>query len=75
MRIKNMKELLKNEEKLVKLLDVIDVDWIEENPIETRELIEALVKELRHYKDVVQLQREELMLLKSMVSSNEKVAE
>lgn len=70
-----MKELLKNEEKLVKLLDVIDVDWIEENPIETRELIEALVKELRHYKDVVQLQREELMLLKSMVSSNEKVAE
>lgn len=73
MRIKNMKELLKNEEKLVKLLDVIDVDWIEDNPIETRELIEALVKELRHYKDVVQLQREELMLLKSMVESNNKV--
>jgi len=52
-----------------RMLDVIDVDWIEENPMETYELIEGIVHELKARKDVIKLQREELLLLKAMLES------
>ena len=57
-------------QKLYDLLDTIDVDWIEENPDVAYELIEGLIKELYHYKDVIETQRESLLLAKAMIASN-----
>jgi hypothetical protein len=56
--------------KFERMLDVLDVDFVEDNPEMVVELIDALVHELNARKDVIQLQREELLLLKAMVESN-----
>lgn len=53
--------------KLKDIINMIDTDWIEQNPYETKQLIDALVHELECRKDVIQLQREELMLCKAMI--------
>lgn len=55
--------------KFERMLDVLDVDFVEDNPEMVVELIDALVHELNARKDVIQLQREELLLLKAMVES------
>lgn len=57
-------------QKLYDLLDTIDVDWVEENPDVAYELIEGLIKELYHHKDVIETQRESLLLAKAMIASN-----
>ena len=57
-------------QKLYDLLDTIDVDWVEENPDVAYELIEGLIKELYHHKDVIDMQRESLLLAKAMIASN-----
>ena len=57
-------------DKFQRMLDVIDVDFVEDNPEMVVELIDALVHELNARKDVIQLQREELLLLKAMIESN-----
>ena len=54
-------------EKFTKLLDIIDVDWIEEDPGTAMELIEALISDIRHYKGVVEMQRELLLLTKALL--------
>ena len=54
-------------EKFTKLLDIIDVDWIEEDPGTTMQLIEALISDIRHYKGVVEMQRELLLLTKALL--------
>lgn len=54
-------------EKFTKLLDIIDVDWVEEDPGTAMELIEALISDIRHYKGVVEMQRELLLLTKAML--------
>ncbi len=56
--------------KYKEIIDMIDTDWIEENPYETKQLIDELVKEIEHSNDTIQLQREELMLCKAMIESN-----
>lgn len=55
--------------KFERMLDVIDIDFVEDNPEMVVELIDALVHELNARKDVIQLQREELLLLKAMVET------
>ena len=52
-----------------KLLDIIDTEWIKENPDTAYTLIEALVKDVRHYKEVVEMQRELLLLTKALLES------
>lgn len=54
-------------EKFTKLLDIIDVDWIEEDPGTAMELIEGLISDVRHYKEVVEMQRELLLLTKAIL--------
>lgn len=54
-------------EKFTKLLDIIDVDWIEEDPGTAMQLIEALISDIRHYKGVVEMQRELLLLTKAIL--------
>ena len=54
-------------EKFTNLLDIIDVDWIEEDPGTTMQLIEALISDIRHYKGVVEMQRELLLLTKALL--------
>lgn len=56
-------------EKFTKLLDIIDVDWVEEDPGTAMELIEALISDVRHYKEVVDMQRELLFLTKALLES------
>jgi len=56
--------------KYEEIINMIDTDWIEENPYETKQLIDALVHELECRKDVIQLQIEELLLCKAMIESN-----
>ena len=54
-------------EKFTKLLDIIDVDWVEEDPGTAMQLIEALISDIRHYKGVVEMQRELLLLTKAIL--------
>ena len=56
-------------EKFTKLLDIIDVDWVEEDPGTAMELIEALISDIRHYKGVVEMQRELLLLTKAILEA------
>lgn len=56
-------------EKFTKLLDIIDVDWIEEDPATAMQLIEALISDVRHYKEAVEMQRELLLLTKAILKS------
>ena len=56
-------------EKFTKLLDIIDVDWVEEDPGTAMELIEALISDIRHYKEVVEMQRELLFLTKAILEA------
>ena len=56
-------------EKFTKLLDIIDADWIEEDPGTAMELIEALISDVRHYKEVVEMQRELLLLTQALLES------
>ena len=49
------------------ITSMIDTDWIEQNPYETKQLIDALVHELECRKDVIQLQREQLMLANALI--------
>ena len=56
-------------EKFTKLLDIIDVDWVEEDPGTAMELIEALISDIRHYKEVVEMQRELLLLTKAILEA------
>ena len=51
---------------LKKMMSIIDADWCEENPSTAFELIQALIVEYYHMKDVIELQREELLLLKAI---------
>lgn len=54
-------------EKFTKLLDIIDVDWVEEDPEAAMQLIEGLISDIRHYKGVVEMQRELLLLTKAIL--------
>ena len=54
-------------EKFTKLLDIIDVDWIEEDPGTAMELIEALISDIRHYTGVAEMQGELLLLTKAIL--------
>ena len=56
-------------EKFTKLLDIIDVDWVEEDPEAAMQLIEALISDVRHYKEVVEMQRELLLLTKAILEA------
>ena len=56
-------------EKFTKLLDIIDVDWVEEDPGTAMQLIEALISDIRHYKGVVEMQRELLLLTKAILEA------
>lgn len=47
----------------------MDMDYVKENPKDACNLIQWLYGELKHRYDVIQLQREELLLLKAMVES------
>lgn len=52
-----------------RMLDIMDADFIEDNPDVVLELINALVHELDARKDVIQLQREELLLCRAMLET------
>lgn len=54
-------------EKFTKLLDIIDVDWVEEDPEAAMQLIEGLISDIRHYKEVIEMQRELLLLTKAIL--------
>lgn len=54
-------------EKFTKLLEIIDPEWIKENPDTAYTLIEALIKDVRHYKDVMETQRELNLLTKALL--------
>ena len=56
-------------EKFTKLLDIIDVDWVEEDPGTAMQLIEALISDIRHYKGVVEMQRGLLLLTKAILEA------
>ena len=56
-------------EKFTKLLDIIDVDWVEEDPEAAMQLIEGLISDVRHYKEVVEMQRELLLLTKAILEA------
>lgn len=55
-------------EKFTQLLDVLTIDYIKENPSTVYDLVEALIKENRHYKDVIQAQRQKELLASAMLS-------
>lgn len=55
--------------KYEEIIKMIDTDWIEDNPYETKQLIDTLVHELEYRKNTIQLQREELMLCKAIIES------
>lgn len=59
-----------NTNKLDKLVQIMDVDYIEENPYDAYKLIQWLYGELNHRYDVIQLQREELLLCRAMIESS-----
>lgn len=59
-------------DKLTRLLDIIDADWIEENPATAYELIQGLVSDIRHYKDAIEVQNESLMLAKALLEQMKK---
>lgn len=50
-----------------KLLDIIDTEWIKENPDTAYTLIEALIKDVRHYRDAMETQRELNLLTKALL--------
>lgn len=54
-------------EQFVRLLDIIDTEWIKEEPDTAMQLIEALISDVRHYKEVVEMQRELLLLSKALL--------
>lgn len=54
-------------ETFTKLLDIIDAEWIKENPDTAYTLIEALVKDVRHYKDAMETQKELNLLTKALL--------
>ena len=56
-----------NESKLSKLISIMDVDYIEENPYDAYKLIQWMYSELSHRYDVIQMQRETLMLSKAII--------
>lgn len=56
-------------EKFKKLLDIIDTDWIKENPDTALTLIEALIKDIRNYKNVVEVQSKKLLLTTAIIES------
>lgn len=56
-----------NESKLSKLLSIMDVDYIEENPYDAWKLMQWMYSELTHRYDVIQMQRETLMLSKAII--------
>lgn len=53
--------------KLNHLLEMIDAQWIEENPAAAYELIEALIKEYYHLLDTIQIYRQKDMLSQSII--------
>ena len=57
-------------DKFQRMLEIMDVDFVEDNPEMVVELFDALVHELNARKDIIQLQREELLLLKAMIESS-----
>ena len=56
-------------ETFTKLLEIIDPEWIKENPETTYTLIEALVKDVRHYRDAIETQREINLLNQAWIQS------
>lgn len=54
-------------ETFTKLLEIIDPEWIKENPETAYTLIEALVKDVRHYRDAMETQREINLLTKAIL--------
>jgi len=50
-----------------RMLDIIDVDWIVDNPQEAYELIQGLTHELKARKDCIQVQRKKELMLMSMI--------
>lgn len=58
-----------NESKLKQLISIMDMDYVKENPKDAYNLIQWLYGELKHRYDVIQLQREELLLLKAMIET------
>lgn len=50
------------ENKVKELMEIIDLDWIEENPGSAYELMEWMYRELQHRKDVIEMDREALLL-------------
>ena len=54
-------------DKFTKLLDIIDVDWVEGDPEAAMQLIEGLISDIRHYKEVIEMQRELLLLTKAIL--------
>lgn len=55
--------------KYEEIINIIDTDWIEDNPYECKQLIDTLVYELECRNDVIELQREELILCKAIIES------
>lgn len=56
-------------ETFTKLLEIIDPKWIKENPDTAYTLIEALIKDVRHYRDAMETQRELNLLTKALLES------
>ena len=54
-------------ETFIKLLEIIDPEWIKENPDTAYTLIEALIKDVRHYRDAMETQRELNLLTKALL--------
>jgi len=54
-------------ETFTKLLEIIDTEWIKENPDTAYTLIEALIKDVRHYKDAMETQKELNLLTKALL--------
>lgn len=46
----------------------IDSEWVEHDPETATELIHALIKEYYHMKDIIQIQRQKLLLTAAMNS-------
>ena len=56
-------------ETFTKLLEIIDPEWIKENPETAYTLIEALIKDVRHYRDAMETQREINLLNQAWIQS------
>lgn len=56
-------------DKFNKILGIIDSEWVKDNPDSALLLIESLMKEIKHYREVVEIQREKILIGSAIMES------